>query len=80
MILKLIGPEDEFEVDYWMEDTAPAVIYNTEIDRVWVKGANSIPNDGIHRYFEQHSARYVPQSFMKKTKGPDGEESSRRED
>lgn len=78
MILKLIGPEDEFEVDYWMENEPPSVVYNSEIDRVWVRGANSAIDD--HRYYEQARGRYIPHSFMKKTKGPDGEESSRRED
>lgn len=66
MILRLIGPNDEFTVNYWMENEAPAVIYNTELDRVWVKGANSIPHDGIHNYFEQQTARYIPESFMTK--------------
>lgn len=71
MLLRLIGPTDEYTVDYWMEEKAPAVVYNTELDRVWVKGANSIPGDGIHRYFEQQTARYIPISFMTKVEKDD---------
>lgn len=64
MILYLIGPNGTKMVNYWMEDEAPSVVYNSEMDRVWVKGANSRPSDDKHRYYEQKSARYIPESFM----------------
>lgn len=53
MKLRLIGPEDEFEVDWWFTDNSPAVIVvqSAEVDRVWVKSANSIADN--HMYFEQ---------------------------
>jgi hypothetical protein len=69
MILHLIGPNDHFTVNYWMEDKPPAVIYNTEMDRVWVKASYTYGNNE-HRYFEQGGARYLPQSFMTKQENP----------
>lgn len=69
MILHLIGPNDYFTVDYWMEDEVPAVVYNTEVDRVWVKASYTYGSNE-HRYFEQGSARHVPKSFMTKVENP----------
>lgn len=64
MILRLIGPEDEFTVDYWMENEAPSVVYNDK--RVWVLAANSTPGEGVYRYYEQSRGRWIPDTFMKK--------------
>lgn len=61
MILRLIGPNDEFTVDYWMEEEAPSVVYNDK--RVWVRSANSTSDNPM--YFEQRSARYIPESFLR---------------
>lgn len=69
MILRLIGPNDYFTVNYWMEDSAPAVVYNTEMDRVWVKTSYTYGNSE-HRYYEQGGARYIPESFMTKVDNP----------
>lgn len=69
MILHLIGPEDYFTVNYWMEDNPPAVVYNTEMDRVWVKASYTYGSNE-HRYYEQGSARYLPESFMTKIDPP----------
>lgn len=69
MILHLIGPNDHFTVDYWMEEEAPAVVYNSELDRVWVKTSYTYGSKE-HRYFEQGKARYIPQSYMTKVDPP----------
>ena len=62
MILRLIGPNDEHIVNYWMEDEAPSVIHTHH--RVWVRAANSIPGEGVFNYYEQKSARWIPESFL----------------
>lgn len=69
MILRLIGPNDYFTVNYWMEENPPAVIYNTEMDRVWVKTSYTYGSNE-HRYYEQSGARYIPESFMTKVENP----------
>lgn len=48
MILRLIGPNDEFEVN-WIHAQPPAVF--TRGPRVWVRAANSITSNQM--YFEQ---------------------------
>lgn len=62
MILRLIGPEDVFEYDYWQTSRPPAVISTG--DRVWVRGGNSTADK--HLYYEQLGYEVVSLDSLRK--------------
>lgn len=64
MKLRLIGPEDEYEYDYWQDDKPPAVV--TTEDRTWVRGSNSTVDN--HMYFEQLGLAWVYPDALRKVK------------
>lgn len=64
MILRLIGPNDELQYEYWQSEAAPAVVC-TE-DRVWVRGASSTIDNNM--YFEQSSYVQLPLTTLYKVK------------
>lgn len=64
MKLRLISPSCEYNYEWWISDSPPAVIF-TEA-HVWVKAANSTSDN--YMYFEQQGFAQFHQSQLTKVR------------